>query len=171
MRPTGAKRLIATTLAVLALLTSLLWLSEPANAQDYGGACTLAGTYDDAANTLHVTGSGFAASVTVSVLVDGSSVGSTTTSAGGAVDATFNVDLAAGSHTVTADCDGDGGATVQGQTTVSAGETASTAPAGSAPLARTGQDSVPLAAIALVLVAVGGVLVLFARHRRHQRLA
>jgi LPXTG-motif cell wall-anchored protein len=143
------------------LFAALLSFASPVSAQTSGN--TSVGGSDTTptpGQTITVTGSGCPANSPVNFFFDDQAAGSTTADGNGdfSGQATVPSNASSGTHTVTAQC----GAVVMGfQVEVSPAGTAAAA------IPRTGSSTtIPLASIALALLAVGGLFVLFARRRR-----
>ena len=153
------RRMLGAMAIVFAVLLSF---AGAAAAQETSGGASVGGSdlTPEPGQTITVSGTGCPAGEPVNFFFDGDPAGSTTADQNGnfSGEVTVPSDAAPGTHTITASC----GAQVLGfQIEVSRAAIVA------APVARTGSSStIPLTSIALALLAVGGLLVLFARRRR-----
>jgi len=145
---------------IVATVLSLMLGAATASAQGYGtGTLGSSTTTPGPGEPFTVTGDGCAPGADVTFAIDGQAAGSTTADSSGNFSKTLTAPAAPGTHSVTATC---GARVLSLEITVQASTTT--------PLARTGSNStVPMTSIALVLLAVGGLLVLMARRRGASR--
>jgi len=144
--------------------------SSAAGAADCGyGGCVvvfkIADTVVVAGQTVEVSGSGCEANAPVTITIGDTTVGTTTTDGDGNYTGTITIpDLPPGKYTVNADC----GTGVLGiDITIEASSTPGTTPGTTTtPLARTGSDLGPLAALGAAAVVLGGAAVYGTRRRR-----
>lgn len=151
--------MLRRTAVVFLIMSAVLFAAGAANAQ-YVASVAGDDTTPDPGQSITVSGTGCVPGEQVNFLFDGQPAGGTTADADGNFSGSVTVpsDAAPGTHTITAQC----GAQVMGfEITVNPPAVAA------APIPRTGSSStIPLASIALALLAVGGLFVLFARRRR-----
>lgn len=164
-------------LLVAGLTLGLIAAGAPAEAQQYPPAvtgCTVTDTTVTPGQSITITCSGYLGGVTVTFTFFSQPVdlGSATADASGveSFSATIPSNAAVGAHTITAT-----GASASGTLTNSVAVTVVGAGAGAAgagatgagDLPRTGDDtSIPLARVAALLVAAGGIALFFARRRK-----
>jgi LPXTG-motif cell wall-anchored protein len=168
--------LVVAALLLLTVATAVFTL--PANAQ---AGCTASGTYNPSATvtvtpttvvqggSVTISGSGWAPNCTLTIALGNGTVSATTDANGNFSIVVSTAELALGSNVATA---------TQGTlslstsfTVVGAAVTPTTAPVSTGSLPTTGSNTSVLVSGALALVAVGGLLVLFARKRRGADLA
>jgi len=151
--------MLRRTAMALTTLLAVFALAATAQAQSYQtGSIGGSDTTPDPGQTITVSGTGCAPGDTVNLFLDGQPAGSTTADANGnfSLPLTIPSNETAGTHTVTATC---GAVVLSFEITVNAA---------GGNLSRTGTSStLPLSGIALALLAAGGLLLLFARRRRH----
>lgn len=136
-------------------------LAAPAGAQEYGGCnLTASDITPTAGQTVTVSGTGADAGAALTASIDGTAIGTGTASATGdySFSATIPAGAAPGAYTVTINCGAaDSGIAVLDITVV----------AGSTTLPRTGTDgALPMTAVALASLALGGVALAAAKVRR-----
>lgn len=138
---------------------ALVVLAPAAHAQNYGAAgASVSDSTVSSGDTVTVTATGCEPGSTVSFLLDGSPLGSGVTDADGTASADVVIVASDGTHQITNSCN-DAVLTI----TVGAGAAAAT---GAGALPRTGSDSsLPLAKVAVVLIAAGGLLIVATRDR------
>ena len=145
-------------IAALVLAAGSAAVATPAGAQNYGGcAAAVSDTTPTAGQTVTVTGTGADAAGTVTASLGSTVIGSGTADADGAFSFSATVPTSAtGTQTVSVDC--GAGAAV-------AGVTLTVAAAGGT-IPRTGSSStLPMTAVALVSLALGGLALTAARKR------
>lgn len=164
--------------ALLLLTVATAFFTLPANAQ---AGCTASGTYNPSATitvtpttvvqggSVTVSGAGWAPNCTMTVAVANGTVTVTTDANGNFSVVVSTAGLALGANTATAT---QGGLSLSASfTVVGAAVTPTTVPVSTGSLPTTGSNTSVLVSGALGLVAVGGLLVLFARKRRGADLA
>lgn len=172
------KRIVIAFATALGLVAATAVAPGPADAQVYPppvAGCTVSDTSVSPGQTISITCSGYLGSVTVTFTFFSQpvSLGAATTDAGGTVNAdlTIPANAAAGSHTITAEGASASGTLTNSVALTVVGDGAAGAGAGArggtGDLPRTGDDtSLPLARIAAVLVAAGGIALFLARRRQ-----
>ena len=146
-------------IAALVLAAGSAAVAAPAGAQNYGGcSAAVSDTTPTAGQTVTVTGTGADAAGTVTAALGSTVIGSGTADADGAFSFSATVPTSAtGSQTVSVDC--GAGAAVAGVTLTVVAAAGGTIP-------RTGSSStLPMTAVALVSLALGGLALTAARKR------
>lgn len=172
------KRLLAAAAIVLVVTAA------PAAAQQYPPAVnslTVSNTSPVPGETIDIEGRTFApgASITVTFTSEPVVLASATADAAGiiALQATIPADTAVGPHVLTASGEAPDGSELSlsvnlnvvpadGAVVPADGGTGADVDSASGPLARTGQDSMPLVQVGLILAAVGGIITAIAAKRR-----
>jgi hypothetical protein len=168
------KRLLAAA-AIVTVMTA-----APAAAQQYPPAVnslTVSNTSPVPGETIDVEGRTFApgASTTLSLTSEPGVLASATADAAGviALQVTIPVDTTIGPHVLTATGEAPDGSELTLSVNLNvvpadaaAGGTATDGDSASGALARTGQDSMPLVQIGLILAAIGGIITAIAAKRR-----
>lgn len=157
-------RLVRTFLAMLMAAATLLLAIPAANAQYEGGATLVVNNPNPmCGTTVNITGSGFAPNSTVTLTLEGSTIGTAQTDSKGAFTFPWTAPCTlVGSRVITAS---DGTTTLSATLTIGSTTAATSAPTA---LPRTGSDSGLFLRVGVLLVAAGGLLVLAARKRSHK---
>ncbi|MEL7209797.1 MAG: Ig-like domain-containing protein [Actinomycetota bacterium] len=183
-----------TMLIIGVAVAALFALAVPASAGGYDPGVTPGVSTSNPApgSSVSASGAGCAAGSDVTVTIDGAVVGTGTAAADGTFDITFTAPLQPGTYVLATSCPAApqpgttaAAATVAGETAgglaacdagtgqgaanssclLTVGATTTPGAPGGRTLPRTGGDSLPLASIGAVLVALGGLAVLVARKR------
>jgi len=169
MRAPRISAVIAALLMVFGLFAATSVLAGPAGALDYPGKSTL--TVNDptpkCGQTVDVVGTGFLPDTLVTVTVGGKVVGTITTDDQGSFTFPYVVPdpcVDGEQQTITAT---DGTNTLTVDITLSATTATTLAPSGNLPRTGSSDTTLHLVQLSVLLIAVGGVLLVATRKRRH----